>query len=227
MNYRNKGPYLFFLTVVALSTQLTEAAPRMDSVVGTGKPLMATVLPDNQDPNLFYVFPQKSNVAVKDDGKQDFLYIENRHYGWGKYQVLSARLGIGIVPNINSSELDAKVAEIKATNPNAKFAVISPFQTSVLAQVNEKDSYFERVHCPEISGPLEVPVFCDIQVNPVLAKGFRKVMGSTNTQVLQLEYKFYGVVGGVTKEYAFTIPLRVGSITADGYFFDQNGDPIK
>ena len=216
---------LLIVKLVLFVNHSALAAPKMDSAIGTGKPLMATVLPDHEDPNLYYVFPQTSDVVMKPDGKMDFLYIETRKYGLGRYHVEAARLGVGIVPSISSPALEAKVVEIKATNPNAKFAVVTAFESTVSAK-DENTTYFQSGRCPEVNGPLEVPIYCDLDLNPAKATAFRKILASTSIRVLHLEYKFYGFADGKIQEFAYSVPIKVGSLAGGAYFFDQNGNPI-
>lgn len=216
---------LRFLIGVTFLPCLAHSAPVMDTAIGTPNALMATVLPDHLDANLFYVFPQESKISRDASGDQEFLYIENRRYGWGNYRVEAAYLSVGVLPSIQSPALEEKMSIISAANPNAKFAVVTVFESTVIAR-NEAEDYFESVSCPAVNGPIEIPVYCDIRVKPELVKGFRKAMAETNVRVFFLVYKFYGFANGQMKEFSYTVPIKVGNFGKSGAFFDQNGKKI-
>ena len=220
---------ILFLIAVVLSLglgNLASAAPRMDTAIGSGTVMFATVLPDHQDPNLYYVFPQSSAVLTNQDGESSFLYLENRKYRlFGGYRVLSAQLQLGLKVSIENPDLKAKMDEIKTQNPNAKFSVITAFKTEVI-ESKKINSFFLDSSCPEVGGPLEVPIFCTVNINPILSAGFRSLIQNTEIAVLNLAYHFYGFADGKIMEFEFTVPLNVGSLDNNHYFVDQNGSPL-
>ena len=215
---------LIFLVSCSLGVDVL-AAPRMDAAVGTNSFLLATVVPDHMDPNLFYVFPQASEVVLKADGTQDFLYVEDREYQRRSFEVEGARLTVGIHLTFDSSQLQQKISEIIKQNSKAKFTVITATKTEVLG-TSESVPYFVNSNCAEIGGPLEIPVYCTVSIRPELSFGFRKIILNAQAFVFQYVYHFYGVVGGTEKEFAMAVPLKVGSLDRGDYFFDQDGISI-
>lgn len=211
---------------VMLAWGAADAAPRMDTGVGSVDPLLATVLPDHENPNLFYVFPQTSEMTTKADGRYEFLYIENRQYRtWGRDRILGAEARVWIRPSIESAVLQQKIAEIKAANPAARFAVVSVFKTEVKT-ANTTDRYFLQTECSPVSGPIEVPVFCRLAIQPHLATSFKTLMKHTQARVFHYVYHFYGVSDGKMQAYQFAVPLKMGSLRGASYFVDQYGEDL-
>ncbi len=204
---------------------IASAAPRMDSAVGSASPYLATVLPDHENPNLYYYFPQKSEVLIRPNGVQDFAYIESRKYRRWSYTVEAAQLTVGIQLSMNAEALNQKIAEIRAANPAAKFTPVTAFQTGV-EESQGANRYFLGSECPRMAGPLEIPVYCTVQINPDLSAGFRKIIRHTQTRVLNYVYRFYGYSDGKIGEYTFSVPLKVGSLEDSPYFFDQYGNSL-
>jgi len=212
--------------VILFFPLFASAAPRMDSAVGSETAQLVTILPDHEDPNLYYVFPQSSEVLRKSDGRQDFTYIETRKYRpWG-IRVESAELAIGMRLSYETDALKQKIAEIRSSNKSAKFTAVTGFNTSVEGHqyVNQ---YFLDSDCPMIAGPLEVPVYCNIRIKPEMSFGFRQLIIGTQARVLSYIYHFYGFSNGSMNEYAFSVPLKVGSLDHSPYFFDQFGHPLE
>lgn len=214
---------LFCMTI--LLSMSAQATPRMDVGVGDSNNYLATVIPDSVDSNLYYVFPQSSSVSIKKDGTEDFTYVENRKYGYFKYSVLSAQLNIGVSVSLDSPLLKAKLSEIKARNPNAVFTVITAYKTEMVG-LNANIDYFLSSDCGRVSGPLEVPVYCTINIRPELSFGFRKLIKNTQARVFNLIYHFYGSVSGVVNSYSFSVPILIGSLSGEQYFVDQFGVPL-
>jgi hypothetical protein len=197
----------------------------MDTGVGSSSPLLATVVPDHQDPNLFYVFPSQSDLVLQANGKQEFLYIENRRYSWGKFRVEAAHVSLTVRPSATSPELDLKTSEIRTANPNAKFAVVTAFKTEVITGPAHPD-FFVSTYCPTVNGPLEVAVSCEVEINPLMSRAFRHLLSLTEVRVFHLVYSFYGWADGQMREYRYAVPIKMGSFDRGGYFFDQYGEPI-
>lgn len=217
---------LFLLVLSVFIVNFASAAPRMDSAIGSNTGLFATVLPDHENANLYYVFPQSSDVLLRDNGLQDFTYIEERKYTRRGYKVKSAQLNVGIRLSIAMDLLQQKIAEIKNHNPNAKFAVVTAYKTEVVGE-GEFSQFFRNSNCTDIAGPLEVPVYCTVHIMPEMSYGFRKIVKSTQTRVFHYVYHFYGSVGGNLKEFSFSVPLKVGSLENGPYFFDQYGSQLE
>lgn len=209
-----------------LKSSIAVAAPKMDVGVGTSLPLMATVVPDHETPNLYYVFPQSSDMVVRQDGRYEFLYIENwskRPLRRSKIQQAEARMWVR--PSIESPALKQKIAEIMASNPSAKFSVVTAFKTEVTSSDRE-ESYFLNTDCTQVSGPLEIPVYCRLEINPRLASGFKTLVRNSQARVFHYLYYFYGYANGNLREFKFAVPLKMGSLHGSGYFVDQYGDEL-
>ena len=221
-----KRPFLAGALFLCATTAWS--APRMDSAVGTTSVIFSTVLPDHEDSNLYYVFPQSSEVLVKNNGVQDFLYVESRKYGhFGRFRVEAAALTIGLKPSLEADDLKLKMGEIRKMNPKARFSVVTAFKTEVVGSDSEGNPFFLGSNCPTVSGPLEVPVYCSVEVKPELSYGFRQIIKNTQTMVLHYGYYFYGMAGGKLNEYHMSVPLRVGSLDGSTYFYDQFGKSIE
>jgi hypothetical protein len=200
-----------------------EGAPRMDTGVGSSEPILATVVPDHEAPNLYYVFPQTSNIVMRANGRHDFLYIETRERGvWGPGRVLNAEARAWIQPSIESEPLARKIAEVKTANPAARYAVITPFKTEIVTS-DASNQYIRGTDCTQVAGPLEVPVYCRLSINPRMTNGFKTLLRNSQVHVFHYLYHFYGFADGKIQEYRFSVPLRYGSLRGKGYFVDQWG----
>jgi hypothetical protein len=214
--------FLMMIKVASLMLQPAVAAPRMDTGVGTQAPLLATVVPDHEDPHLYYVFPQSSETATRADGKLEFLYVETWKRRWGPDRLQNAEARLWVRPSIESDVLKQKVAEIKAADPAARFAVVTIFKSQVVGS-DSTERYFDSSSCHPIAGPLEVPVYCRLEVNVGLAAGFRTLIRYSQARVFHYVYSFYGMAGSQLKEYTFAVPLKLGMIRDAQYFVDQHG----
>ncbi len=206
-------------TVVGVTAQ---AAPRMDTGVGSADPLLATVVPDHEVPNLYYVFPQASETLVRADGRFDFLYIETWKTKWGPDRLMHAEARLWVRPTIDTPALKQKLAEIKASNPAARFAVVTAFKTEIV-QARHQEQYFNSSECQQISGPLEIPVYCRVDIKTHLASGFKTLIQRSQAQVFHYVYSFYGFANGQIQEFKFAVPLKLGTIRDPSYFVDQWG----
>lgn len=216
--------WILFVVTVGFSFS-SSAAPRMDTAVGTGQPIMATVLPDHEVPHLYYVFPQTSETSKRADGSLDFLYVETWKRRWGRDRLGHAEARLWVQPSIDSEAIRQKVAEIKAQDPAARFAVVTIFKSEIQGS-DSGERYFEYSHCHPISGPLEVPVYCRLEVNVDLARGFKTLIQNSQARVFHYVYWFYGVVDGKIKAFTFAVPLKLGTIQESRYFVDQDGRPL-
>lgn len=201
------------------------AAPQMDTGVGTPGAFLATVVPDHQNAHLYYVFPQASQIASAQNGKKDFLYVEDRLYRRRSYRVQSARLSLTLAPSFEHEALSKKIEAIRKLDPAARFTPITAFQTEVVSLSNSNE--FMSSNCGALAGPLEVPVQCELNIHPRYSAGFRKILKNAHIHVLAYVYHFYGAVDGQIKAFSYSVPLRVGSLNDGEYFFDQQGRELN
>lgn len=215
----------FFVFLLVLQMSFAQAMPDMGESVGVRGGQLATVVPDDVDKNHFYIFPQMGSILVNSKGQQQFRYVETRLYRRKSYSIQDALLSLGLKIGFDNPDLSSKIEQIKATNPKATFSTVTFVASEVTVDQTIEGKYLES-SCSQIAGPAEVPVYCTLKVNPILATSFRQLIQNGPIRVLQYTYQFYGKGKGQTNLYTFTVPLVLGAFADPSLFVDQYGDPI-
>jgi len=212
--------YLIFLTMFYVSA--TMAAPRVDIAVGTGTPIIQTILPDSKDPNLYYFFPVSYKVS-KHEGKIQFSYHETSNF-WG---VNGAYATMTVSAYFDKESLDLKVQEIKRQNPKATFTPVALLNSNI-TQLNTKLSpLINQVVCQPYGNFLGQDVGCQIDVNVKNREVFQKVIRRNIVNVLAYTYSFVAEVNGQLVKLSHSLPILFSEVGYGDYFFDSHGNVIQ
>jgi hypothetical protein len=217
--------HLIFIFAILMAQSVCFATPVMDTAVGTGTPVLATVVPDDKDPNQYYFFPNHYELA-KDPATQRmaFAYFEKSEGFWG---IVKGFVNTVFEPFV-ADQMKTKFDEILKMNKNAKFTSIV-FTSSGLITPNEDfNGLISDVSCPKIGNQNGGQIYCSWKVPSDSRKAFRRAArGKVLVQVLEYDYSFIGIVGGRQQTFQHAVPVYFTNLGAGDYFFDQNMNPIK
>lgn len=207
--------------VLLLWAAVVSAAPRLDTAAGSGEIIISTVVPDSQDPNLYYFFPRNYRIS-QHGGKMQFTYYETKNLlgvsGAYAVMVMSA--------TVDRVNLDAKIQEIKAQNPNAKFAPITVINSTISQMLTLPGPTLEEVKCQTSGNTLGQDVGCELVIKTRSREVFIKAIRRNLSNVLSLTYSFAAQVNGQVREVTHSLPIIFGDVGDGNYFFDGDGNPI-
>lgn len=203
-----------------LAGSIAKATPVLEQGVGTVTPYTVTILPDDQDKNLFYFFPNHYGLSQLGDRKA-FSCLQSR---------LASGASIVECNMIFDAELSTdttkKIQEIKATIPQAKFSPVPYTKMTIILNKNTHP-YLADVECQRNGSETGQEVTCDWKVNPSKFLPFRRmILDNALVEVMQYEAQFIAVVDHQKISVPYTIPIYVSDLGKGDYFFDSNGNVL-
>lgn len=210
------------LILLTLAAKTAFAVPVVDTAVGTSTPYYVTVLPDDTDKNLYYFFPFQ--YSLSDNGK--FKNLSCAGNPQGTRGGFSAYCSLSFTAAFHP-DLQKKLAEIKAANPQARFTVI-PFAKSTVVALGSTVTHLKSAKCQEFAGPVGTQVACQWLVLPGRYDIVRKaLLANGPVLVMAINATYYAMVGKNEQMIPLTIPMYAQNLENGNYFFDGRMNPLK
>ena len=199
------------------------ATPVIDSGVGSSSALMSTILPDDTDKNLYYFFPYHYDLSITDpnSGHRSFSCLLMKKAS-GSSEVLCYMAFEGV----SSSDTQKKILEIKAANPQAKFAPIPYVKMSTLVMNSAKPNFLS-ISCQAVGSEAGQQVACSWSLAPSRFPMFRKILtNQVYVQVMYFNAQFIAVSNGKKIPVDYSVPMYVSNLGKGDYFYDNDGNVL-
>lgn len=198
------------------------ATPVIDTGVGSSSALMSTILPDDSDKSLFYFFPYHYDLSVIDNnGRKSFsCLMTKKASGSSEVNCYMAFEGVA------SSDTLKKIQEIKAANPQAKFAPI-PYIKMSTQVMNSAKPNFLSIQCQPVGSEAGQQVACNWSLAPSRFAMFRKILtNQVYVQVMYFNARFMAVSNGAKIPVDYSVPMYVSNLGKGDYFYDNDGNVL-
>lgn len=212
----------YFLSLFIFKTSNANAIPVIDDVVGSKSLVTITVVRDNLDKNLYYLFPQKMALAKGSDRK--FIFLSQEFVDLPQEEP-KGYVSMSFSPYFDKNAVVTVVTEILQENINAKFSMI-PITNSNIRAPKILFPGLEQVSCDAGAGLFSQDVSCNLILNSAGLRFFKGILQKSITNVFQFSYSLHAIVGEEKVTLNQSIPMYAGNLQLS-YFHNIDGLPAS
>lgn len=210
----------FFLAIMSFAGG-SNATPILEQGIGSTTPYAVTILPDDNDQNLFYFFPNHLGLAALGN-KKAFSCSEKK--SWLSGSSVDCNM---IFEAVISPDTIKKMEEIKVGNAQAKFSPM-PYSLMSIGVSTSIHPYLKAVECQPFGAETGQQVSCNWSVHHSQFRAFRRlILDNALVEVMHYSASYIAIGAGQKLTVPFAIPIYVANLGQGDYFYDYRGNTIK